>query len=262
MGLLDRQALLSRLCPPIDPTLAGQLVDEFVDMERRYIQRDWGPAELDGGRFCEAAARALYHRDSNNLSLERKFDECLSYIENEQAPNHHVQPRSDALHLTRVLRAIYKFRSSRGVAHLSARYSANQMDARLVVETVRWCMNELLRMFATGDRDEVGRIVRELLRFEVPWIGKFGESLLVQRVGLTSDEEILVLLHHAGEVGMTRLDIGRSARVSASSVTRSLQKLSDSSCREVASLPGDRYCLTDLGIRRVREDLAKRLLDP
>lgn len=259
MGLPDRQALLSRLSPPLDRTLAGQMVEEFVDMERRYIQEDWEPAELDGGRFCEALARALYHQDSKNLSLDRELTDCLSYIENDKVP-HHVL-RSDALHVSRILRAIWKFRSSRGVAHLSSKYTANQMDARLIVETVRWCMNESLRIFATGEREHVGRIVRELLRFEVPWIGQYGESLLVQRLGLSADEEILILLHHAGEEGMTRFDIGRHARVSPASVTRSLQKLSDPSCREVIGLLGDRYCLTDLGVKRVREQLAAKLLD-
>lgn len=228
-------------------------------MERRYIQRDWGPAELDGGRFCEALARILYHQDSQNLSLDRDFDACLKYIDNDQAP-HHIQPRSDAKHIGRILRSIYKFRSDRGVAHLSPKYSANQMDARLIVETVRWSMNEVLRLFASGDREEVALIVRELLRFEVPCIGKFGDALLVQRVDLTADEEVLLLLQYAGEEGMSRLAIGRHARFSPASVTRTLQKLSDPSCREVTSLPNGNYCLTDLGARRVREQLATKLL--
>lgn len=263
MGLIDRQALVSRLCPPLDPTLAGQLVEQFVEMERRYIQRDWKPAELDGGMFCEALARCLYHRDSGNLSLDRDFSQCLSYLENDQV-QHAIDPRSDALHLARILRSIYKFRSARGVAHLSATYSANQMDSRLIAETVRWSMNEALRIFAANDRGEqsredIARTVRELLRFEVPCIARYGDTLLIQRADLTAEEEVLVLLHHGGEEGVPRREISRTLRFfSSSTVSGAVTKLEG--LRQIAVLPGERWCLTDLGAKRVREDLANKLL--
>lgn len=260
MGLTDRATLVAKLCPPLDVTLTGQLVDQFVEMERRYIQRDWKPAELDGGFFCEALARILYHRDSGNLSPDREFSNCLKYLENDQAP-HALTPRSDALHLARILRAIYKFRSDRGVAHLSSTYDANQMDSRLVVETVRWCMNESLRIFGAGDREDIARIVRELLRFEVPCIGKYGDDIiLVQRTDLTAEEEVLLLLHYAGETGFTRREVGKHARFSPSAVTAALQKLSHPSSRQVVALSGDKYCLGDLGEKRIRERLAGKLL--
>jgi hypothetical protein len=47
--------------------------DEFISAERRFIQRDWGPAELDGGQFCEILARTLYHQDSGNLNHTKNF---------------------------------------------------------------------------------------------------------------------------------------------------------------------------------------------
>lgn len=260
MGLPDRRALVARVCPPLDPTLAGQMVDEFVGMEKRYIQRDWKPAELDGGTFCEALARILYHQDSANLNFRKEFSECLDYVEDGkgQLP-HAITPRSDALHMARVLRSVYKLRSQRGVAHLSTTYDANQMDSRLIVENVRWCMNESLRMFGAGDREEIARIVRELLRFEVPCIGKYGDILLVQRTDLTAEEEVLLLLHYAGEAGFTRRDLGRHLKFfSASSVTGALRKLEDA--RQVVALPGGRWCLGDRGAKRVREELADKLL--
>ncbi|WP_334826646.1 hypothetical protein [Nostoc sp.] len=87
-------------------------------MERRYIQRDWEPAELDGGQFCEILARILYHFDSSNLNQSKPLDDCLRYIENEHV-THTMKSRHDALHLARVLRTVYKFRSQRGAVHIS-----------------------------------------------------------------------------------------------------------------------------------------------
>ena len=59
MALIEKNKLLASLSPPLDHLLANQLVEEFVSAERRFIQRDWEPAELDGGQFCEILARIL-----------------------------------------------------------------------------------------------------------------------------------------------------------------------------------------------------------
>src|SRR5258707_1337343 len=124
MGLVEKQYLVSQLSPPLDNFLATQLVDEFVSLERRFVQRDWEPAELDGGQFCEILARILYHLDSGNPNLSKQFDDCLRYIENDQAA-HAISPRSDAIHLAKILRVVYKFRSQRGSVHISPSYSPN-----------------------------------------------------------------------------------------------------------------------------------------
>lgn len=87
--------------------LASQLLDEFVSAERRFIQRDWEPAQLDGGQFCEVSARIVYHIDSGNLNLNKEFD----FAPNMRRRTKTSTPSShDAMHIARVLRTIYKFR--------------------------------------------------------------------------------------------------------------------------------------------------------
>lgn len=259
MSLIEKNAIVRQISPPLDNLLANQLLDEFVSMERRFIQRDWGPAELDGGQFCEVLARILYHMDSGNLNQSKALDDSLKYIENE-GNTHVVVPRSDALHLGRVLRTIYKFRSQRGAVHISPHYTPNHMDSRFLIESVRWCMNETLRLFWQGNREMVAKAIRELLQFDVPSIGKFEDILLVQRTDLNPEEEVLVLLHYAGENGFSRNQLGRYAMCSASSVTRVIQKLVSPDYRQIVLLPNDRYRLTDLGSKRLREELADKLL--
>lgn len=225
MALVERNFIVQSISPPVDNLLANQLVDEFISMERRYIQCDWEPAELDGGQFCEILSRILYHIDSGNINLSKSLDDCCKYIENDQV-QHIMQPRQDALHLVRVLRTVYKFRSQRGAVHISPHYTPNHMDSKLVIESIRWCINEVLRIFWQGDRDKVAKTIRELLQFDVPCIGKFEDNLVVQRTDLIAEEEILVLLHYAGELGFSRHEIGRYAQFSPSSITKALQKLS------------------------------------
>lgn len=259
MGLAEKNFIVHHISPPLDSLLTKQLIDEFVSMERHYIQRDWEPTELDGGQFSEILARILYHIDSGNLNQSKSLDDCLKYIENEQV-SHTIKPRNDASHLARVLRTIYKFRSQRGAVHISPHYTPNHMDSKFMIESVRWCINEVLRIFWQGDREKVAKTIRELLQFDIPCIGQFEDILLVQRTDLTAEEEILVLLHYAGEIGFSRYELGRYTQYSASSVTKALQKLSSSQYRQIIVLSNERYRLTDLGSKRLREELADKLL--
>ena len=258
MGLVEKQTLIARLVPPLDAFLATQLIDEFVSLERRFVLRDWEPAELDGGQFCEILARVLYHQDSGNLDLARDFGQCGRFIDNDQVP--HQLDRDDAKMLMRVATVVHKFRSKRGAVHISPTYRANHMDARYMIEAVRWAMNETLRMFWTGDRDAVASAIRELLQFDVPCVGRFENVLLVQRTDLKVEEEILVLLHYAGEQGFSRRGLGQTAMCSPPSVTKALDALTASNCRQVVQLEDGRFVLTDLGHKRIREQMAEKLL--
>ena len=259
MGLIERNYLINKISPPFDNLLATQFVDEFIAMERRFIQRDWEPASLDGGQFAEIAARIIYHLDSNNLSYKKEFKDCISYLENVHVP-HSLTDRKGVGHIIKVLQAIYKFRSERGAVHISSTYTPNHMDSKFLMESVRWCINEFLRVFWNGNKEEVAKTIREVLQFDVPCIGVFGDTIMVQRTDLKADEELLLLLHFAGEIGFSRNEIGKYSMLSASSVTTNLQKLTSSSVRQIIKLNNGNYVLTDLGHRRIRNELADKLL--
>lgn len=258
MPLIDKATLVAKLSPPFDAFLAAQLIDEYIKLERRYILRDWEPAELDGGHFCEILGRILYHQDSGNLDLGRDFAECAKFIASDGVP--HRVSREDAKMLFMVLTVVHKFRSKRGVGHVSPRYTANHMDARYMIEAVRWALVETLRIFWTGDRDAAAQAISELLRFDVPCVGRFEDVIIVQRTDLKVEEEILVLLHYAGEQGFTRREIGQHAMCQAPALTKALDALVSPQRREVTQVADGRYVLTDLGHKRLRENLAGKLL--
>lgn len=228
-------------------------------MERRFIQSDWEPTELDGGQFAEVLSRVIYHMDSGNLSPGKDFGECLDYVEEEQN-KHQINPRRDALHLAKVLRTIYKFRSQRGAVHISPTYKANAMDSKFLIESVRWCMMETLRIFWQGDREKVAKAIRELIQFDVPCIGTYEGAILVQRTDLSPEEEVLVLLHYAGEGGYSRSELGQHSLFAAPRITEALQRLVSREVRQVILTPSGRYQLTALGSKRIREQLADKLL--
>jgi hypothetical protein len=257
--LINKIALVSQLVPPIDAQLAQALVDEFISQEKRFIQGDWEPSQLDGGQFCEILARIIYHQDSSNLNANKKFEECISYIESDQVP-HAINPRHGAIHLAKVLKTIYKFRSQRGAVHVSLTYKPNHMDSKVVLDMVGWAFSESLRIFWNGDREQVARAIRELLQFDVPAIGKFEDVLMVQRTDLSAAEEILVLLHYSGESGFSRKELGRYVMHDPPRITEALKELAAPASRQVILLTSGRYRLTDLGSKYLRERLSDKLL--
>lgn len=261
MPLVDKGTLLAAIVPPLDQVLAEQLIDEFVSLERRYVLRDWEPATLDGGQLAEAAARILYHQDFGNLNRRKGVNSCLSYIEDPNNSNaHHFPHRKSALHLSKVIRTIYKFRSDRGAVHIDPDYTANHLDSKLVLENARWVLSELLRVFWTADRREVAATIRQIVQYDVPVIGVFDDRPIVQRGDCSTQEEIILILHYAGEDGLNRTDIGRSVLKSPASVSGALTILASAQRREIIKLKNGNYRLTDIGVKRVYSELAEKMV--
>jgi len=119
-----------------------------------------------------------------------------------------------------------------------------------------------LRLFWRGDRGEVASAIRTLVQFEVPVVGIYEDILLVQRPDCTAEEEVLILLHHAGEAGLSRGDLSRYVRKSPAAISNACSRLCAPSCREIVKLPTGRYRLTDLGVRHVIAELANKLMLP
>jgi len=112
----------------------------------------------------------------------------------------------------------------------------------------------------SADREKVAKAIREILQFDVPCIGKYEDQLMVQRVDLNVDEECLVMLHYAGEVGFSRTELGKWVRFPAPLISEALKRLTSPSVRQVIVLPSAFYRLTDLGSKYIREQLADKLL--
>jgi hypothetical protein len=245
---------LSNISPPLDNTLAHLMTDEYLSLERRYFLRDWEPATLDAGQFCEIASRCLYHIDSGNLNRTKGVDECLSYVEDDQNRSIHAfQSRKDSLQLCRALRLTYKFRSSRGAVHIDPSYSANEMDARLVVEAVRWVMCELVRIFWTGDPSAAAQVVREIVRYRIPAVFRNGTVPVVQHTDLDTETEILLLLYDAGATGMKLIHLKRSIPRHRTTVEKAVRVLAIK--RLSTSTASDFWILTDRGRASVEKEL-------
>ncbi len=68
-----------------------------------------------------------------------------------------------------------------------------------------------------------------------------------------------MLLHYAGEKGFSRRELGIHVKGAPSSITTALQRLSSAKYRQVIQLTDGNYRLTDIGSKRIREELTDAL---
>lgn len=257
---MEASDILNQIVPPLDNILANQLVKEFIDLEKRYVLGDWEPATLDGGQFAEITSRIVYHIDSGNCNRRKGVNSCLKYVEDINNNNQHYFPqRRAALHLGKVINILYKFRSQRGAIHIDPDYSANELDAKFVLAIARWIMSEILRIFWTGSTYEVATVIREIVRYEVPAVLLIDGRSFVLRTDCTVEEEILLLLHKAGERGLYRLEIGKCIPRSSGAISNSLNKLCSNKERQVKKRDNGTFYLTPNGTKRIHEELANKL---
>jgi hypothetical protein len=240
--------LISSLSGAVDPNLAKQLIEEAQALEESFLLKRWKYSELDGGRFAEVAARIIYAADSNNTSLTKSVDDCLKYIDNNQVAHNFPEPQT-AIHISKVIRAIYKLRSQRGAVHVSPTYTANEIDSRLIIECVRWVLAELLRLFLQIDRQEVAALVRDLARFPQPLIREYENIPLLQDVTFTAEEEVLAHLLESSR-GMTTAELISVIPKDPSGVRRAVLKLSNARTRQIVSRSST-WIITDLGTERI-----------
>lgn len=251
--------LANSLGEATDPSLAKQLFVEARDLEEAFALRRWKYTELDAGRFCEVAARIVYGVDSDKFNLEKGVDDCLKYLENNNVA-HRFPDRKSANQLTKVIRATYKMRSQRGAVHVSPTYTANEIDSRFVVESIRWVLAELLRIFVKGDTEGLVAAVEELARFPIPMIREFQGRPLVQAVDLTTEEEVLVLLLHRRNPGLATKELVGLIPKDGSGVRRAIKSLANSGKRQIVEVEGQ-WQITDLGIARIEDRLMNSRVD-
>ncbi len=240
----------------IDPNLAQQLVDSYINMQQRYYAGDWKFAELDGGQFCEAVARALYQIDSGIVRNDLLPGDLSNLLQSKKAP--HNLGEKDRIHFCKVLQTTYKFRNDRGVAHISPTHDANFMDATLVIAMVKWMFGEFLRLAWKKDRNEAVAIIEAIVQLEHPLIHELDGQPLVLTNLLTAPEEVLMLLQHSQNSSYTTGELKQFIQKDQSTVSKAISRLKTN--KEVRITNAGEVVITPIGTNRVREIIVPKLL--
>ena len=196
--------LITELSSVIDPALAKGIVDSYVEVQQRFLAGDWKPAELDGGRLCEAVARALYQLDSGTVTHSQLPSELSGKIEDTENKRPHNLAAGDRHHLCRAIGLVYKFRSSRGPVHISPVYTANYMDSMLVLHASKWIFADFLRLAWKRDQHVIAETIAQVVQLQHTLIHELDGKPLVLQPGIPAREEILLLIGNASSNRLSR----------------------------------------------------------
>lgn len=251
MSSLTAPRLITELSTIIDGAFAKSMVESYVEMQQRFLLSDWKPAELDGGRLCEAIARGLHQLDTSSITHSKLPGKICDRLEDDTLP--HVLTIKDRHHLAKVIRLLYKFRSDRGAVHISPFYSANEMDSVLVLHVGKWLFSEFLRLAWNKDRQIIAETIQRIVKLEHSLIHELDGKPLVLAKGISAPEEVLLLLNHAQDNRMSKSSIHNSAFHKASNVNVAISRLIKE--KEVRIAENGDVALTTNGQIRVFEEI-------
>jgi hypothetical protein len=136
-------------------------------------------------------------------------------------------------------------------------YTANHLDAMMVVANVKWLFAEFLRLAWNKDRNEVASLIEAILEFEHPLIHVLDGEPLVLSNRLSTPEEVLLLLRHAGERGLTREQLRHYVKASQPAVDMAVHRLVEG--RQIRRSKSEEFVITHLGTQRVLDDIMPKL---
>lgn len=175
--------------------LAVAVITAYKEIERNYVFGKWKPSELDAGHFVEAVRRAIdmeltgSYKPLNKSLAPFNDNEIKRY---EQLTGH----ESYRLLIPRALKTIYNLRNKRGVAHISD-VNPNEMDATIILYTVKWVLAELIRLKSGLSTEDTQRILEDVVERKNSIVWKHGNITSILDPALKAREQVLVLLYDA-----------------------------------------------------------------
>jgi hypothetical protein len=242
----------SSLSAAYPPDLVDELLGAYQEIRRLYYAGGLRLAEVEGGRFSEAAFRMLEAESTGTFTpLGRSLDTTMIQRRLEQLP-HGSFPDSVRLHVPRALRVVYDIRNNRDAVHLADGIDPNLQDASLVLTTASWVLAEFVRMHHAVSADEAQAIVEQLVAREAPMIQDFAGYLKVLDPGLSASDHCLLLLYQVGAKGASFEQLSDWARPAMkANLRRTLHRLVHDLVR--VHHDGERYFITRTGERHLAD---------
>ncbi len=255
MASLTSPQLIVELSTIVDSNLAKFAVEDYIDMQQRFLAGDWKPTELNGGRLCEAVARCIHQLDTGSITHSKLPGKICERLEDETV-SHNLGVK-DRHHLAKAISVIYKFRSDRGAVHISTIYSANEMDSVLVLHVGKWLFSELLRLAWNKDRQIIAETIQRIVRLEHSLIHELDGKPLVLATNVTAKEEIFLQLNHATGNCLSRNMIRDLVHQKTANISVAISRMLKD--KEVRTADNGDIALTPTGQKRIFEEIIPKL---
>jgi len=188
-----------------DEKLVENLFESFQKISAEYISQK--PVDLlqNTGLFLESVMRVVEHLvEGKHTSLDVKFDldACVQKLEALQGSE------GLRIHVSKLSRAIYDFRTRKKSVHLKA-VDPKIIDADLVFDVCNWILIEILKESELSGSDEE---IRLLYTRKIPLVQSVGGILRTTNPKLSGTQRILLLLYSAPN-GMSANQLFESTKI-------------------------------------------------
>ena len=248
-GASTAASIKAGLTPPLPSGLVDELLAAYADAKQKFYEGGLRLAEVEGGRFCEAAFRLAQCAGGlavtpvgSQLNTDALIDQLRSLPLSVSA--------SIRLHIPRSLRVVYDIRNKRDAAHLADGIDPNLQDATLVTSVLDWVLAEFVRLYHAVTPNEAQAIVDDLVTRRAPAVQTFGSFQKVLSPKLKAGDHVLLLLYHQGKHGATLDDLSAWVHPKMRANLRStLRRLEHD--KAFVHNDGTKYLITDAGLRDV-----------
>lgn len=174
--------------------IAEKLLNSYLEIEQNYFLGKWKPSELDAGHFVETVRRIIEFEQNGgvytpfNRPIPNFNDVALTQYEG--GTGH----ESIRMLIPRVLKSVYNIRNKRGVGHIKD-ISPNEMDATLILYSVKWVLAEITRLASNKTPEETQRLIDNVIERNVELIWKEDEFKRILDTSVQTKDQVLVLLY-------------------------------------------------------------------
>jgi len=229
-----------------DEKLVENLFVSFQKISEGYISQK--PVELlqQTGLFLESVMRVVEHLiDGKHTSLDAKFDlnTCVQRLEGLRGSE------GLRIHVSRLSRAIYDFRTRKKSVHLKA-VDPEIVDANLVFNVCNWVLIEILKESGVTGSDEE---IRLLHTRKIPLVQSVGGILRTTNPKLSGTQRILLLLYSEAD-GINADQLFESTKIKIKTknhLGKNLKNLESRDCLHL--LPNGKWTLFGRGFNEAEQ---------
>ena len=187
-----------------DDKLVENLFISFQKISEEFVGQKPVDVLQNTGLFVESALRVAEHLVLGmHTALEKKFDvdACLKKLEGAHGPE------GLRIHVARLSRAIYDFRSRKKAVHLKA-VDPQAIDANLIFNVSTWVIIEILKESGVVNAEDA---IKMLFTRKIPLVQSVGDILRTTNPKLSGPQRILLLLYSAPD-GLTEEQLYNGTR--------------------------------------------------
>lgn len=235
--------------------LVQALEKEYSQLESRFARHDWGPGQLNGGRFAEAVLRYLEWKQAGSytaIGQQLNRTRAVNVISADTS-----LPEALRFHVRRCAELLLDVRNKRDVAHLGTSIDVKEMDSRLVLRLASWSLAEIIREEAGVRAEEVQRVVDRLSAREVPLVEEIDGEIVVLATDLSATQRAMLVLYHTYPRRFGMRELQRSVKYKHVTEFRRLMEQQERVARVHVS--DDGIVLTRKGLAWVETNIEMRL---